>query len=74
MAQVGTRIGEAIKDHRVIVVASALGGVTDLLVRAADATAGGDRSTALDICEKLHERHVSVLSDIDAGNPGKRDH
>ena len=50
---------------RVVVVASAMAGVTDDLVAAADASAAGDRGAGLRMLESIRDRHEDVLAMLD---------
>ncbi len=48
----------------VIVVASAMSGVTDLLTRAADASAAGDSRTCSEAARELRRKHYQVIDDL----------
>jgi len=49
-----------------VAVASAMGGVTDVLLRAAHAAAGGDRGRARALVDGLRERHHAALAALGA--------
>src|SRR5262245_8352860 len=55
-----------IRAHKgpVVVVASALAGVTDLLLEGAKRAVAGDAAGALLSAAKLHERHTKVLEQL----------
>ena len=53
---------------RLVVVASAMGGVTDLLVKAAAAAADGDAPAALDIAAAIRSRHEVALARVTTGD------
>ncbi|MFN7972158.1 MAG: hypothetical protein U0166_07370 [Acidobacteriota bacterium] len=55
---------------RLVVVSSAMAGVTDELLRASESAAKSDAALARDIIEKLRERHLATLSALD---PATRD-
>ncbi|HXG43755.1 MAG TPA: bifunctional aspartate kinase/homoserine dehydrogenase I [Gemmatimonadales bacterium] len=50
-----------------VVVVSALAGVTDLLLRAAGRAAAGDAEGALDIANRLRDRHLEAIRALLAG-------
>jgi aspartokinase/homoserine dehydrogenase 1 len=56
-------IGKAASKERVVVVTSALAGVTDALVSAAN-RAVRDRDASWDFVESLHERHLECLREL----------
>ncbi len=49
---------------RVVVVVSAMGGVTDLLLAGAHAAAGGDEARPTQIAGELRSRHLSTLQEL----------
>ncbi len=49
---------------RLVVVASAMGGVTDLLLKGAHTAAGGDAHTFRSIAQELRAKHFTALSDL----------
>jgi aspartate kinase len=53
---------------QVIVVASAMSGVTDLLTRAAHASAEGDGTICKDVARELRRKHYQVISDLLPGD------
>ena len=72
------RVGEIIRDAggstRLVVVASAMGGVTDLLVKAAEQAAAGDPSYR-EACSAIESRHLAVIDELATAEerPGLRD-
>jgi aspartokinase/homoserine dehydrogenase 1 len=54
--------------NNVVVVVSAMSGVTDLLIKSAHAAAAGDREVALSVAKQLRERHASTLSELTGGD------
>ncbi len=73
----GTSVGDAIrirraaeivatasKDSSVVAVVSAMGGVTNRLAEAAQASAAGNRDTAVQIAETLRKQHQEVVKDL----------
>src|SRR5262245_35861095 len=54
---------------QVVVVVSAMSGVTDMLIQGARTAAGGDRLTYLDIARQLREKHATALAEL-VGDPG----
>jgi aspartate kinase len=55
--------------NQVVVVVSAMSGVTDLLIKSARAAAAGDRTNHLGIARQLRERHAAALAEL-VGAPG----
>src|SRR5262249_38517393 len=53
---------------QVVVVVSAMSGVTDLLIQGARTAAGGDRLTYLAIARPLREKHANALAEL-VGEP-----
>lgn len=51
------------RDRRAVVVSSAMAGVTDQLIEAADRAAAGDLPAALAVVERLRTRHHTALKD-----------
>src|SRR5688572_18474743 len=49
---------------QVVVVVSAMSGVTDLLIKSARAAAAGDRTNHLGIARQLRERHAAALAEL----------
>ena len=64
IASVASILEEAAQDARLVVVTSAMGGVTDALVEAAEAAARGDRGRALVIVSDLLEQHERALDTL----------
>jgi len=73
----GTSVGDAIrirraaeivatasKDSSVVAVVSAMGGVTNRLAEAAQASAAGNRDTAVQIAETLRKQHQEAVKDL----------
>jgi aspartokinase/homoserine dehydrogenase 1 len=58
-----TRAQRAVWDH-VVVVVSAMSGVTDMLIHGARTAANGDRATYLAIGRRLREKHAAALSEL----------
>ncbi len=58
-----TREQRAIWDQ-VVVVVSAMSGVTDLLIKSAHAAAAGDRTLHLAIARQLRERSAAALAEL----------
>ena len=63
MESVGEIIARAASQAAVVVVTSAMSGVTDGLVKAAEAARSGKRDDAVRIIEQLLKRHDAVLDD-----------
>ncbi|MFP3947708.1 MAG: lysine-sensitive aspartokinase 3 [Longimicrobiales bacterium] len=55
-----------------VVVASAMAGVTDALVKVAALAARGDRDEALSLVHELDGRHRAVLADVVSGEQGRK--
>ncbi len=49
---------------QVVVVVSAMSGVTDLLIKSARVAAAGDRANHLGIARQLRERHAAALAEL----------
>src|SRR5512144_2947823 len=49
---------------QVVVVVSAMSGVTDLLIEGAKTAAGGDRLTYLGIARQLRDKHAAALAEL----------
>jgi aspartokinase/homoserine dehydrogenase 1 len=70
MRAVAALVKEASRSARVVVVSSAMAGVTDgLLDAAARAATGSGSAQALEIAEGLIGRHVDVLAELAGGRP-----
>jgi aspartokinase/homoserine dehydrogenase 1 len=54
--------------RQIVVVVSAMSGVTDALIRAAQAAVRGERETADQIVDRLRRRHVDTLADLITGD------
>ena len=65
-----TIAAEAAKNRSVVVVVSAMSGVTNTLIAAAGKSATGDEAAAEALTEALHTKHTeaikALISDIDA--------
>jgi aspartate kinase len=57
-------IERAARGGRVVAVVSAMGGVTNRLIEAAQASASGNRPTAMQIAETLRKQHHDVVEDL----------
>ena len=55
--------------QQVVVVVSAMSGVTDLLIRGATTAAAGDEHTFLQIAAQLNEKHTAVIDELFGKNP-----
>ena len=62
-------ITEARGEARVVVVVSAMAGVTDDLVEAATAAAGGDKTLGLERIHEIHHRHMEALTQLAPADP-----
>ena len=71
MKQDAVLIGHAAKNSGVVVVSSAMSGVTDLLIGAGDAAVRGDRREALQCVASLIHKHEESLAEL-APNGGER--
>lgn len=63
------QVADITRDQRarwndVVVVVSAMSGVTDLLIRGATTAANGDRDTYQQIAEQLHDKHAAALAEL----------
>src|SRR3954447_2151024 len=54
----------ATRDHQVVVVASAMSGVTDALLRAAHAAVIGDGQTFVDTAAELERKHGAAAREL----------
>jgi len=57
-------VAAAAKDGSVVAVVSAMGGVTNRLIEAAQASAAGNRDTAVQIAETLRKQHQQAVEDL----------
>src|SRR5258705_5319852 len=57
-------VAAAAKEGSVIAVVSAMGGVTNRLIEAAQASAAGNRDTAVQIAETLRKQHQQAVEDL----------
>jgi len=57
-------IERAARGGRVVAVVSAMGGVTNRLIEAAQASANGNRPTAIEITETLRKQHHDAVEDL----------
>ena len=57
-------VENAAQGSRVVVVTSAIGGVTDALAAAANAVGSGERADALNIVDEIAARHVEALAEV----------
>ena len=57
-------VAAAAKDGSVVAVVSAMGGVTNRLIDAAQASAAGNRDTAVQIAETLRKQHQQAVEDL----------
>lgn len=64
------RAVESAGADRVVVVTSAMGGVTDQLVAAAESAAAGDREGALATLVALRQRHAAACTELADGDSG----
>ena len=69
MRAVAQIVKEALTRTHVVVVTSAMTGVTNQLVAGAAAAARGDRKNALELAESLRERHLEALEALSSGPP-----
>ncbi len=68
MGQAARRVAEVATSARVVVVASALAGVTDTLTRLGAAAAAGDRQQAQHLVEQLSRRHMEAVDALAAAD------
>jgi len=52
------------REHQVVVVVSAMSGVTDALLRGAYAAVGGDGQTYIDIASELERKHLATAREL----------
>jgi aspartokinase/homoserine dehydrogenase 1 len=64
-------VAAAAKEGAVVAVVSAMGGVTNRLIEAAQASAAGNRDTAVQIAETLRKQHQKAVEDL-VSNGDKR--
>ena len=57
-------VAAAAKEGSVVAVVSAMGGVTNRLIEAAQASAAGNRDTAVQIAETLRKQHQQAVEDL----------
>jgi aspartate kinase len=57
-------VAAAAKEGSVVAVVSAMGGVTNRLIEAAQASAAGNRDTAVQIAETLRKQHLEAVEDL----------
>ena len=57
-------VAERTREHKVVVVVSAMSGVTDALLRGAHAATAGDGQTFSDIALELERKHVAAASEL----------
>jgi aspartate kinase len=57
-------VATAAKEGSVVAVVSAMGGVTNRLIEAAQASAAGNRDTAVQIAEPLRKQHQEAVEDL----------
>jgi aspartokinase/homoserine dehydrogenase 1 len=64
ISRVADIVQAAAKDFAVVVVVSAMAGVTNTLIEAANRSEAGDRDYALDLLEKLRKQHDAALTEL----------
>jgi aspartokinase/homoserine dehydrogenase 1 len=64
MAKVAEIVRAALRDNDVVVVVSAMGGVTNKLIEAATHSEAGDRKPVATIFEELRKRHDAVVNTL----------
>ncbi|HVP42379.1 MAG TPA: aspartate kinase [Terriglobales bacterium] len=64
LRDVGAIVRQAAQRDKVVVVVSAMAGVTDLIVRALQAATAGSQSTVVEVLRGVQRRHQAVLDEL----------
>jgi aspartokinase/homoserine dehydrogenase 1 len=61
-------VGDGCREHSVVVVVSALSGITDLIMETVSAACAGDRDSSEAKLERIERRHREVVEDLFGGD------
>ncbi len=64
ISQVTAIVGEQARTHQVVVVVSAMSGVTNALLRGAHSAAAGDANEFIEIADQLERKHLDATREL----------